>query len=250
MAAVTDTSTLEQQQTWPILTPSASNCQSSGQTIHESGYSRPFSLRNVTSDDTKYHYVVAALDQSTALRVIDILEDPPQTGKYANLKKRLTDIFGLSQRQRADRLLDVKCLGDRASSQLMDEMLALLGDHKPCMLFESLFLRCMPDDIRLQLVSNSFADMRTLAKCADALWQTRGQTEVPSSTSNVTDENHVEGRSPRDLRSRTTTTPKSFKPSSNTRDTDICYYHRRFGNAARRCNGPCIFSGNERAGRQ
>ena len=81
--------------------------------------------------------MVAALDQSTALRVIDILEDPPQTGKYANLKKRLTDIFGLSQRQRADRLLDVKCLGDRAPSQLMDEMLALLGDHKPCMLFES-----------------------------------------------------------------------------------------------------------------
>ena len=194
--------------------------------------------------------MVAALDQSTALRVLDILEDPPQTGKYANLKKRLTDIFGLSQRQRADRLLDVKCLEDRAPSQLMDEMLALLGDHKPCMLFESLFLRCMPDDIRLQLVSNSSADMCPLAKCADALWQARGQTEVPSFTSNVTDENHVEGRSPRDQRSRTTTTPKSLKPSSNTRDTDICYYHRRFGNVARRCNGPCIFSGNERAGRQ
>ena len=129
-------------------------------------------------------------------------------------------------------------------------MLALLGDHKPWMLFESLFLRCMPDDIRLQLVSNSFADMRTLVKCADALRQARGQMEVPSFTSNVTDENHVEGRSPRDQRSRTTTTPKSLKPSNNTRYTDICYYHRRFGNAARRCNGPCIFSGNERAGRQ
>ena len=165
----------------------------------------PFSLRNITYD-TKYHYVVAALDKSTAVRVIDILEDPPQTGKYANLKKRLTDIFSLLQRQRADRLLDVKCLRDRPS-QLIDEMLALLGDHKPCMLFESLFLRCMPDDIRLQLVSNSFADMHALAKCADALWQARGQTEVPSFTSNVTDENHVEGRSPRDQRSRTTTRP-------------------------------------------
>ena len=86
-----------------------------------------------------------------------------------------------------------------APSQLMDEMLALLGDHKPCMLFESLFLMCMPDDIRLQLdVSTSLSDIRTLAECADTLWQAREQTEVLSFTSNITDENHVEGRPPRD----------------------------------------------------
>ena len=102
-----------------------------------------FALRNITADDTKYHYLVAALDQTTALRVIDILEDPPQHDKYGNLKRRLTDIFGLSRRQRADRLLDIglQSLGDRRPSQLMDEMLALLGSHKPSMLFESIFLK-------------------------------------------------------------------------------------------------------------
>ena len=112
-----------------------------------------FAVRNVTADNTKYHYVVAALDQATVLRVIDVLEDPPQHNKYDNLKRRPTDIFGLSRRQRADQLLDIglHSLGDRRPSQLMDEMLALLGSHKPCMLFESIFLRCMPEDIRLQL---------------------------------------------------------------------------------------------------
>ena len=103
-----------------------------------------FAVRNVTADNTKYHYVVAALDHATALRVIDVLEDPPpQHNKYDNLRRRLTDIFGLSRRQRADQLLDIglHSLGDRRPSQLMDEMLALLGSHKPCMLFESIFLR-------------------------------------------------------------------------------------------------------------
>ena len=102
-----------------------------------------FAVRNVTADNTKYHYVVAALDQATALGVIDVLEDPPQHNKYDNLKRRLTYIFGLSRRQRADQLLDIglHSLGDRRPSQLMDEMLALLGSHKPCMLFESIFLR-------------------------------------------------------------------------------------------------------------
>ena len=112
-----------------------------------------FAVRNVTADNTKYHYVVAALDQATALHVIDLLEDPPQ---HNNLKRRLTDIFGLSRRQRADQLLDIglHSLGDRRPSLLTDEMLALLCSHKPCLLFESIFRRCMPEDIRSSTTSH------------------------------------------------------------------------------------------------
>ena len=137
-------------------------------------------MRNVTADTTKYHYVVAALAQTTALRVIDVLEDPPQHNKYDNLKRRLTYIFGLSLRQRADQLLDIglHSLDDRRPSQLMDEMLALLGSHKPCMLFVSIFLRCMPEEIRLQLATSSFDDLRALAKTADEFWQAKEQSAV------------------------------------------------------------------------
>ena len=129
-----------------------------------------FAVRNVTgsqlADNTKYHYVVAVLNQATALRVIDVLEDPPHHNKYDNLKRRLTDKFGLSRRQRADQLLDIglHSLGDKRPSRLMDEMLALLGSHKPCMLFESIFLRCMRENIRLQLASSSFDDLRARSR--------------------------------------------------------------------------------------
>ena len=197
-----------------------------------------FALKNITADVTKYHYVVAALDQSTALRVIDVLEDPPQHGKYDNLRRRLTDVFGLSPRQRADRLLEfgAHSLGDMRPSQLMDEMLGLLGGHKPCLLFESLFLKSMPEDVRMQLTMASFDDPRALAKIADALWQARGQPSLVSVADNRSPPTS-DNRAPRNARPRAT-------------DTYICYYHRRFGNAARKCNPPCTFTGNDGAGRQ
>ena len=38
-----------------------------------------FALRHVTADDTKYYYVVAALDQETAQRLLSLLEKPQLT---------------------------------------------------------------------------------------------------------------------------------------------------------------------------
>ena len=48
-----------------------------------------FALRQVTADNTKYFYVVAALDQDPAQRVIDFLKDPPRDHKYLALKYTL-----------------------------------------------------------------------------------------------------------------------------------------------------------------
>ena len=60
-----------------------------------------FRLRN--SHLTKlniHHYVVAALDQATALRVIDVkIEDPLRLMKNDNQKRRLTNLSGLPWRR-------------------------------------------------------------------------------------------------------------------------------------------------------
>ena len=98
---------------------------------------------------------------------------PPDSDKYVALKTRLLDTFGLSPRQRASRLLHFRPLGDSKPSALMDEMLALVADHTPCLLFEQLFLERLPEDIRIQLVDTKFDDLRHLARRADALWSSR-----------------------------------------------------------------------------
>ncbi|KAJ8386886.1 hypothetical protein AAFF_G00164830 [Aldrovandia affinis] len=48
-----------------------------------------FALRGITQEDTKYFYVVAALNSSTASRVLSLLQDPPEDDKYLALKQLL-----------------------------------------------------------------------------------------------------------------------------------------------------------------
>ena len=195
-----------------------------------------FNLRAIVADETKYYYVIAALDQETASRLMDLIGQPPADGKYQALKNRLINTFGLNKRERASRLLHFRPLGDSKPSALMDEMLALLGDHPPCLLFEQLFLERLPEDIRIHLVDTKIDDYRELARRADALWSSR---DVPESYANTIQRKPVARRKP----------PKGKTPIP-TPDKTLCYYHQRFGEAAYQCRQPCAWSENNEASRQ
>lgn len=193
-----------------------------------------FSIRGITSDATKYYYVVAALDQDTAARLLDTLQNPPDADKYATLKAQLLKAYGFSRRERAAKLLDITSLGDRKPSVLLAEMRALSGGHTNCMLFEELFLRAMPHDIRLQLAEEDFADIDKLGARADALLHTKSQNSGIAC-------NRI----------------KVKRPTSNKEQTSIaepnqpiCFYHMKFGSKAQKCRQPCSYSGNAVAGRQ
>ena len=194
-----------------------------------------FQLRKITADETMYYYVVSALDQSTTTRLLDLISAPPTDNKYKAVKDRLLDTFSLSRRERASRLLHVRPLGDSKPSALMDEMLALLGDHPPCLLFEQLFLEKLPEDIRAQLVDSKIADHRELARKADALWTAKDMGD----SINAIERRHKNKPIP----------PTGVKPPTGPKDK-LCYYHRNFGDAARQCQDPCTWTGNEQAGRQ
>ena len=82
-----------------------------------------FALRNLSSDDTRYFHVVAALDSQTATRALSVIASPPLTNKYEALKSFLCSTFGLSETERANTLLDLTGLGERKPIELMDSML-------------------------------------------------------------------------------------------------------------------------------
>lgn len=192
-----------------------------------------FQIRKITADETKYYYVLSALDQGTATRLLDLISNPPRENKYEALKDRLVDTFSLSKRERASQLLHTRPLGDSKPSALMDEMLALIGDHPPCLLFEQLFLERLPEDIRAQLVDAKIEDHRELARRADALWVVRDM----GASANAIQKRPPIGRN-----------PKANLPK--VKQDNLCFYHRRFGEAAKKCQEPCNWSGNEQAGRQ
>ena len=123
-----------------------------------------FTLLKIVADDTKYFYVLSALDQATASWLKDFISNPPEEDKYEALRARLVETFDLSEPERAPLLLHFRALGDTKPSTLMDEMLALLGNHPPCFLFRQLFRECLPEDMRAQLIDADIHDSWQLAR--------------------------------------------------------------------------------------
>jgi len=206
-----------------------------------------FITKKVTSDETRFYHIVQALDQETATRVLDLLRQPPAADKYAILKRRLLDSFTLSESQRAGLLLNMPGLGDSRPSQLMDKMLALLGDHKPCFLFREIFMQQLPVHIRAHLIQAKITDCRAMALAADAL-----ATAAVPNINLIHSKSHRGGSKTEPTSARTPSARVNTNYAPRPVDSDICFFHHRFGDAARQCRPPCNYTakGNGQAGRQ
>lgn len=189
-----------------------------------------FALRDITLDNTKYYYVVAALTNSTAARVVSLIGNPPEQDKYVTLKAHLIDTFSLSESERARQLLSLPGLGDSKPSELMDHMLALLGNHEPCFLFKELFLQQLPDQVRFSMANSVKTDFRHLAREADIFFS--AGKKCFAATAAATSGEY--GFQP--LSVSATAVARRVRPSG------LCFYHAKFGNKAKKCLPPCNFS--------
>lgn len=195
-----------------------------------------FVLRKITDDNTQYYYVVAALGSATASRIVGLLTDPPEEGKYVSLKTHLLKTFELSAAERARRLFAIQGLGDSKPSELMEKMLNLLGKEKPCFLFMELFLRHMPPRVQTALANTTITEPRALAEEADRFFLAtqRSVPEVLAPTLDSPPPWHRMGAGGSDRQG----------------SSGLCFFHARFGAKAKRCRSPCSFrpAGNDRAG--
>lgn len=185
-----------------------------------------FALRGVKADATKFYHAVSALDQNTAVRVLDILEHPPTDNKYEALKQRLIGSFSLSRAEKAKKLLQMPPQPDRKPTEILDEFLSILGSdyHPDCLFFEQLFRNQLAPELQLQLASAVFSDPRAFAEKADQLWAARGRSEICAIGNSF-------------LRDKTRKHFSSRQPPHT--DSGLCYYHQVFGDKAKKCRPPC-----------
>ena len=209
-----------------------------------------FTIKNITTEKTKYAYVVSVLDSDTATQVLDIIRAPPAEEPYKALKNRLTKAFAISDRERAAKLLDMNGLGDKTPSQCLTTMLNLVPDAEaqdPGFLFREIFLRQLPNDVQTQLAQStrtgtSATELRALALEADKYFSSIGSR---ISTISRMDESANE----------------DFEVNAVS-NRQFCYYHSKFGDKATKCRSPCQFKsamkpgaatssnqGNSRSGR-
>ena len=220
-----------------------------------------FALRGITQQKTMFDYIVAGLSSDVAAEVRDLLLKPPEEEPYNKLKAALLKRTGISEQRRLQQLLQGEELGDRRPTQLLRKMRQLLGDKTPTavddVLFRELFLQRLPTTVRMVLASSPPAtSMDELASLADRVMETQLVANPTVSTVNSTtsaelvqlqeEVQHLKQslnakRNPplsRSSRGRLTS------PPSSQRQSDICWYHQKFGDAARKCRAPCTKSGN------
>jgi hypothetical protein len=197
-----------------------------------------FHLRHVTADSTKFYHLVAALDPSTARRLRDTIKNAPNGSRYEALKTHLISTFSLTESERANRLLNLRGLGARKPSELMDEMTALLEGQTPCFIFKQLFINQLPESLQVQMATVEFENTREFALKADQFWNAKISADQNSSNSiNRVMPNHFSEK--RQQPRRIPINPES-----------LCYYHTRYGSNAHKCQQPCSFSGKVQADRQ
>eukprot|EP00096_Caligus_rogercresseyi_P009774 TRINITY_DN3386_c0_g1_i1.p2 TRINITY_DN3386_c0_g1~~TRINITY_DN3386_c0_g1_i1.p2 ORF type:complete len:248 (+),score=10.91 TRINITY_DN3386_c0_g1_i1:1973-2716(+) len=241
----------------PDPSSSVTNLQHNGTTVHLANFfaedpafwfrqaESQFQLKGITSSITKLEHVISALDHRTAKNVKDILRETPQKDSYERLKARLLEEFTLSIDERAARLLKFSSSSSDTPTQILNQMMDLLPEgNEPDFLFIEIFLQQLPPPVRCNIRTHDRKDLRALAKLADVYAQ-------DLSLSNI---NAVRPYSSFERKSRTPS-PKStssFQRASSQLPLTLCYYHRRWGDKARKCIPPCSFyiQGNGSAGHQ
>ena len=85
---------------------------------------------NITSQSTKFAYVISSLQPEIAQEIRDLLISPPTNEPYNKLKSELIKRTSASEQKHLNQLLISEELGDQKRSQLLRKMRQLLGDNR------------------------------------------------------------------------------------------------------------------------
>ncbi len=229
-----------------------------------------FATKRLNAQKSRLDFVVASLSSEVATEVRDLVLRPPEANPYDVLKETLIKRTAASEQRRLQQLFQAEELGDRKPTQLLRRMHQLLGDRAGLdeTFLRELFLQRLPSNVRMVLAASpSATPLESLAELADRVTEVAAQpvsvVTGSSTQSQVTPVAAVGTNQPTTAdferilselaklqttvksltrhRSRTPSRPsRRQSPSPNpTATNQLCWYHQKFGDEARKCNQPC-----------
>ncbi|CAI2738605.1 unnamed protein product, partial [Dicrocoelium dendriticum] len=221
-----------------------------------------FRFRKITSQSSMFSYVTAHLPSQVASEVIDILDPMPTESPYDKLKSAILKRTTASDEARLHMLLSGIELGDRSPSQLLRHMRSLVGSSTlDDSILRQIWTKCLPTNTTAILaVLADELPLDKLAEAADKVHERFFKSAVnnvtgPSSTSpsgstaleDISERlsrlelavSHIGRERPVNRRFNSRSGRRSQSRTSRSRS--YCYYHRRFGDAARNCRPGCKY---------
>lgn len=224
-----------------------------------------FTICGVTSEETKFNYLVSQLEPKFVESLWDIISDDNKM-KYTAAKDRLLNTFKESENKRLQRLLTGVDLGDSKPSQLLQKMRNLATDGISDKVLKSLFLQKMPDSVRNILIVSD-EEIEKLALMADRIVEMQPKQELYSASNIVSPEANaltelreqiaalddklqklsVSRNSRSQSRNRSRYSYDRSKSGSRYNPTGkYCYFHFRFREKCfpDKCKAPCAWKNN------
>lgn len=132
-----------------------------------------FSLGKISSDRTKYDYVLASLPSDIISHIFDIIHSPPSTDLYQNLKNKIIQRLSASEEQRLEVLLSGIEMGDRKPSEFYREMTSLSGGSSMVSpeLLTKLWKRRLPKTISVAITTSGKTSTDDILDIADKIWE-------------------------------------------------------------------------------
>jgi hypothetical protein len=221
-------------------------------------------VNKITDDQDRYVLLKMCLE-ADAYRDLGAALTTKHPGKeYESLKAAIIKTYTDSEAKNIQNLLSGIKLGDRRPTQLLSEMCNLYSGPRD-RIFEELFLKQLPGNVRGILISmknkdNESKPIETIALWADSIIEQLNvsppQMQCVNTDTNIsTLENKIEHISNK-IEAFTRYNPtKRFRPpfkqrsfsrahgeNFNNESNDICFFHRRYGNNRhenKKCQQPC-----------
>lgn len=229
-----------------------------------------FTVNSITTEKTKYAYVVAQLDTRVAAEVEDIITGPAANRTYSKIKETLISRLSISEERRVQQLIRDEEIGDRKPSQFLRCLRSLAGTSAAVSdsLLKQIWLQRLPTTASAILTSQTALELDALATLADRIVEvapapvpavlavtskpnddftslTNMIAELKSQIASLSQATTREERPRSRSRSRTPT----WNPRNN-RVSNMCWFHEKYADKAQKCNPPCSFQQGNAHGNQ
>ena len=228
-----------------------------------------FATRGITAQRTMFDYIIANLSPEYATEIRGLILRPPGENPYDKVKEQLIKRTAASEQRRLQQLFSTEELGDRKPTQLLRRLQQLAGDTPGLpdgTFLRELFLQRLPANVRMVLASTrDDTPIEDLAQLADKIVEVSVQPHI-SNVSAPVQSSEIQQlkteiasltkvvqslRKHRRSRSNSFSRRRSPSPAGQPRppweNSDLCWYHYKFGDAALKCKPPCSKSGNNQA---
>jgi hypothetical protein len=207
-------------------------------------------LAGISSEQTKFYYVISQLERQYASEVEDFIISPPERHPYTILKTELGKRVSPSKEEGIHQLLTLE-MGDSKPSQFLRHFRSLAPED----FLRSIWSSRLQSNVQAILAGQPEGDLNAAAHCADHIIEAAPQPKLasvaPLRVINALLQ-HIEGRSrqvaalrvelvhlrsnSRDSRSRIRNRRSGNRPLSRDDATPTpCWYHRRYGARAQKC---------------